>query len=1106
MAERPKWLAGLTNAVERWNGAGSGRGGDPAQESPSEKIGPAERSIDDPGWYSLVVRGRTIDTDRLEEAFLAPAEGPEKLKYGVRDAMLDGEVLHVHVASHAPQEGLFLWAARPGRGRLRKSMVDCLQKVKPEGVHSAFERRRPDPIESRRDVPVGLNPGQREAFRACMSPGLQLIWGPPGTGKTHVIAQAVEQLVREGKSVLLVSGTNVAVDNALLRAARMLGPDDAGVMIRVGTPHVPDVARDPKLSLNELRKRRAQHKEDQRRQIEDEIIALREHEVFQALRKSEARLDGFDPTEYGEALERVANGERLRQAKDRCVKNEAALAEQRERREDARRRLAGARDAWQRIQPHAKALQEAGELAAELESYRLQHARAASAARDAEEALETVEQALSGSAAGLSLRSSERRRKRDLRDRVQRAREALGAARTAEEQRKRILADAEPELLRRIEDSRARAMPITELQVEDLRESLQLRQEHYRTQEETYQGLDKTARANRGVLIALQKRPQPQDTDRPFIARVEAEDLPGLHRRLPGLRDEAAHLEGRIADLERHHEKLLEELRELGRSAEREIIASAKLVATTLDLLRLKRPVHERRYDVVIVDEAAASVLPAVIFGVSLAAHGAVLLGDFFQNAPIVDDAERLPEGPDRDWLTENCFSYFGMRRFGDADALPGCVELSEQYRFGESINDLANRIAYEGLLRVASRTRSEIVFVDVDGLGDEYSAVHPILGGSGRWWPVGALLARAVGEHHLVTHAEGQVGIVTPYRAQREAIQSLLGDGGPAGVEVNTSHGFQGREFDTVIFDLVEDGTGWMARAGAHGDAFAVNGLRLFNVAVTRARHRLYVIGNGTALARARQGPLQVLSEFIGRGTVEVVSAREVLGAPEPAIEPGPRFDVWDALRTYVKVVDLYDEDVLPAELLSYIKRAQHSIWIWSPWIGKRVHDFLPALEAAQNRGVKVRVLTRPAKQVAASLHNSLEAVRTRIRHVLCLWQEHQKLIVIDDQLVFMGSMNVLSHTGGSQGTRDIMTLIESRDFARHVLDHERADELSRMPTCPECGGRMWVVRLSRRPKAHGLEWWCRNLVPGADPTPCRHKTSFPLDPKGRNQPRPRR
>src|SRR4029453_7642231 len=74
---------------------------------------------------------------------------------------------------------------------------------------------------------------------------------PPGTGKTTVTAAAIAQLVREGHSVLLVSNTNVAVDNAIQRAAEEVQPPQ-GQLLRVGRPDLPEVADDRRLALDRV--------------------------------------------------------------------------------------------------------------------------------------------------------------------------------------------------------------------------------------------------------------------------------------------------------------------------------------------------------------------------------------------------------------------------------------------------------------------------------------------------------------------------------------------------------------------------------------------------------------------------------------------------------------------------------------------------------------------------------------------------------------------------------------------------------------------------------------------------------------------------------------
>ena len=72
-------------------------------------------------------------------------------------------------------------------------------------------------------MPTWLENGQENAYRACLGKGLFLVWGPPGTGKTRVLRSAIGDLLATGKRVLLVSGTNIAVDNALHAGTRSHG-------------------------------------------------------------------------------------------------------------------------------------------------------------------------------------------------------------------------------------------------------------------------------------------------------------------------------------------------------------------------------------------------------------------------------------------------------------------------------------------------------------------------------------------------------------------------------------------------------------------------------------------------------------------------------------------------------------------------------------------------------------------------------------------------------------------------------------------------------------------------------------------------------------------
>lgn len=81
---------------------------------------------------------------------------------------------------------------------------------------------------------------QNDAIMSALSNDITYIWGPPGTGKTTVIGQIIDGLYKHGRSVLVVSHTNAAVDGAIEKADKMYSESHKGdtdyPILRIGSP------------------------------------------------------------------------------------------------------------------------------------------------------------------------------------------------------------------------------------------------------------------------------------------------------------------------------------------------------------------------------------------------------------------------------------------------------------------------------------------------------------------------------------------------------------------------------------------------------------------------------------------------------------------------------------------------------------------------------------------------------------------------------------------------------------------------------------------------------------------------------------------------------
>jgi hypothetical protein len=83
-----------------------------------------------------------------------------------------------------------------------------------------------------------LDASQRAAVQLCSDSSLAFIWGPPGTGKTVTLTHVIEELLAQGKRILLVSTTNAAIDEVLAKLSTrpwFTALVETGTAIRLGT-------------------------------------------------------------------------------------------------------------------------------------------------------------------------------------------------------------------------------------------------------------------------------------------------------------------------------------------------------------------------------------------------------------------------------------------------------------------------------------------------------------------------------------------------------------------------------------------------------------------------------------------------------------------------------------------------------------------------------------------------------------------------------------------------------------------------------------------------------------------------------------------------------
>ncbi|MGN0959791.1 MAG: AAA domain-containing protein, partial [Coriobacteriales bacterium] len=137
----------------------------------------------------------------------------------------------------------------------------------------------------------GVDKGQDEAKRHALEDPITVIWGPPGTGKTHCMAEIAIELLTQGKSVLVVSHSNVSVDGVvakvaeLMRSRGMEEPLRRGKVLRFG--HIRDeiLAQDAEVSSYNYAARKSGQSLQRLREIQSELDEMRKRGDYASKRR-----------------------------------------------------------------------------------------------------------------------------------------------------------------------------------------------------------------------------------------------------------------------------------------------------------------------------------------------------------------------------------------------------------------------------------------------------------------------------------------------------------------------------------------------------------------------------------------------------------------------------------------------------------------------------------------------------------------------------------------------------------------------------------------------------------------------------------------------------
>ena len=338
--------------------------------------------------------------------------------------------------------------------------------------------------------------------------------------------------------------------------------------------------------------------------------------------------------------------------------------------------------------------------------------------------------------------------------------------------------------------------------------------------------------------------------DNKIAAHPQFKEIKKLKKKASEFRDMAQKYKRNFGKEERDQRKALyTEARNLAKEADRieqyiadDVLNKAAVLTATL-VGANHYSIRQRRYHTVVIDEAGQALEPACWIPI-IKAQKVVMAGDHLQLPPTIKSAAAARQGL-QNTLLEKCVALHPE----------AVILLQQQYRMHQSIMGFSSQEFYANQLiadpSVAQHLLfagdSPLLFIDTAGCGFEEVRENTSISNPEEAHFLLKQVAALVTELKAFYTLENFPGIavISPYKHQVELLKEMvtIDENLQPFVAVNTIDSFQGQERDAVFIS--------MTRSNADTVIGFLSEVRRMNVAMTRARKKLVVVGDSATLSQ---------------------------------------------------------------------------------------------------------------------------------------------------------------------------------------------------------------------------------------------------------------